>query len=186
MGLPICGISSICDPNKKYQNAIKKVTPLAYQEIQSIDNYMKMLDTIRSEEANNEENSKGDDLLGKLSALVKTMRDHGISGMETLPSITISSSVGFLGANTKNTWLKEIVPDGEKGSRYILSIAVYNENGKEFHVINSESMMIETLSREDIIKRFNSGRYEYQNSQYTIKALGKEVSIPNNNKRGER
>ena len=63
MGLPIEGIMPIYDPNFKYSQAIEKITPLVYQDVQSISSYMSMLDNIRKQEDMDREGIEETDIL---------------------------------------------------------------------------------------------------------------------------
>lgn len=87
MGLPISGIKPSYDPNQRYYNATIKLTPLVYEDVQTINSYMSMLDTIREREESEKNVEKVNDIQGKMEALVKTMKAHGIDGTEAMMGI---------------------------------------------------------------------------------------------------
>lgn len=184
MGLPIEGIRQVYDPNNKYSQAIEKITPLVNQDVQSINSYMSMLNNIREQEKLDRDVPKENDTLGKISALVKTMEEHGIRGTEAMMGIMTFASTGFLGNEAKRTWIKQNVQDKERGIEGRSAIVINNPNVDEFYVITSDTMSVESIKKEEIIKRFNNGKYEYRDSGHTIDVIKDEVPIPND-KEGE-
>ncbi len=186
MGLPIEGIRKVYDPNNKYSQAIEKITPLVNQDIQSINSYMSMLNAIREQEELDRDVPKEKDTLGKISALVKTMEEQGIRGTEAMMGIMTFASTGFLGKEAQRTWIKQNVQDKERGIEGRSAIVINNPKGDEFYVINSHTMSVESIQREEIIERFNDGKYEYKDSKHTIEGIKDEVPIPEDKEEGDR
>lgn len=114
------------------------------------------------------------------------MNERGISGTEAMMGIMSFASIGFLGEGISRTWIKENVYDEERGIEGRSNIVINNEDGKEFYIVNSESMTVDTLTREEIIEGFNSGKYEYRSKKHTIEAIEGEVPIQDDEKEGEK
>lgn len=184
MGLPIEGIKKVYDPNNKYSQAIEKITPLVNQDVQSINSYMSMLNTIREQEELDSDISNENDTLGKINALVKTMEEQGVRGTEAIMGIMTFISIGFLGKEVQRTWIKQNVQDKERGTEGRSAIVINNPNDDEFYVIDSYNMSVEAIQREEIIARFNNGKYEYKDSTHTIEGIKDEVPIPPDDKEG--
>ena len=87
MGLPISGIKPSYDPNQRYYNATMKLTPLVYDDVQTINSYMSMLDNIREREESEKSVLEENDVSSKMEALVQTMKEHGIAGTEAMMGI---------------------------------------------------------------------------------------------------
>lgn len=186
MGMQIEGIKEIFDPNSKYRKAIDKVTPLVNPDLQTIDKYMKMLEYVRTQEELDKGETKQDDILGKLSALVETMKDRGVSETEAMMGIMAFSAKGFLGKNLEKSLVKQNVEDEIRGVDGRSAIIISNLASGEFYVVNGQNMTVEELQKKELIERFNAGKYEYRDAKHTIHALEGEVPVPEDKGKGEK
>ena len=64
-----------------------KLTPLVYDDVQTINSYMSMLDNIREREESEKSVLEENDVSSKMEALVQTMKEHGIAGTEAMMGI---------------------------------------------------------------------------------------------------
>lgn len=177
MGLPIEGIHASYDPKGIVQESIKKFTPIIYKDVHTIKNYIDMLDTIRAEETEKDAKTEESELYNKLASLAKTMKENNVSGTEAIMGTRIFAKLGFFGDNIEKVWIKKKKQSREDGIKYKSCISISKEDNNQFCILDSESMQVSQMDKEELLERFKNGEYSYKDSNHVIKALKSDLPI---------
>ncbi len=173
MGLPIEGFKGIHDPQGIIKKAIRKLTLDIYDKPKVMETYLHMLNTIALEELYRPDEAENVRMEGIFRSLADIMIDNQVSGTEAVEGIMRFHYMGFFGRGVDIAWIKNrfLNKDGKKD---VKSCTIIGKNGKYF-VLDSETMIVEAISKEDIIEKFKTGEYSYKDARYGLKELELEL-----------
>lgn len=173
MGLPIEGFQKIHDPKGIIKKAIKKLTPYIYDKPKVMETYLHMLNTIALEELHSQEETESERMEGIFKSLADTMRDNQVYGTEAAEGIMRFHFMGFFGRGADIAWIKNEYLNKDR-QRDLKSCIILGKDGKYF-VLDSETMEVVPISKEEIIEKFRTGEYSYKDARYGLKDLARDL-----------
>ena len=163
-GIDLEGIQILKDKYNLLSKAKEKVLPLVY------GTEPKTLEEYKEDYAQGKEKPVPEELAAKFRYLGKFMKDRNLSGDEAFQTYMSLWQMGFFaGENVEHAFVGRKVTNGEEEyyDRDVI-IKIKQEESPTYVLFNTRKVVFKEQTKEQMIKKFKTGEYIYQDPDKTI------------------
>ena len=168
-GIELEGIDVLEDKNNLMKKAIENVYPQVFGKKQmSMKDYIQKLQELPREEVPN-------NLEKRLQSFTETMKENKISGNEAIQTFAAFCHTGFFKEDLDRAYVgKEEFVNGKKNYRRLALIKSKNVEDESLYLMDSDTLELTKHTSKEVIEKFNSGEYIYENENHKISGIDME------------